>query len=114
MKDNFELVFYVPTSVSDDTNYDIDSSLVNRRGIYKDTHLSTKKYTDYQLRPNVCVALAVAPELFNPKHAKICLSNIDTILMEKNCMGIKTLDPADKDYNGNYFNSDDSHGWNYH
>lgn len=29
-------------------------------------------------------------------------------------MGIKTLDPNDKDYNGNYFNNDASHGYNYH
>jgi glycogen debranching enzyme len=29
-------------------------------------------------------------------------------------MGIKTLDPSDKKYNGNYDNSDDSCGWNYH
>jgi glycogen debranching enzyme len=34
--------------------------------------------------------------------------------MEKNCMGIKTLDPKDKQYNGDYVNSDASHGWNYH
>ena len=29
-------------------------------------------------------------------------------------MGIKTLDPKDKQYNGDYVNSDSSHGWNYH
>jgi len=34
--------------------------------------------------------------------------------MERGCMGIKTLDPKDKKYNGDYINSDDSHGWNYH
>ena len=29
-------------------------------------------------------------------------------------MGIKTLDPKDKQYNGDYVNSDATHGWNYH
>ena len=34
--------------------------------------------------------------------------------MEQGCMGIKTLDPQDNSYNGNYVNSDDTDGWNYH
>ena len=29
-------------------------------------------------------------------------------------MGIKTLDPSDKNYNGDYIGSDASNGWNYH
>ena len=29
-------------------------------------------------------------------------------------MGIKTLDPKDKNYNGDYVNSDDTAGFNYH
>lgn len=114
MKANFEHLFYIPTSPSEDQSYQVAKNLVNRRGIYKDTHLSSHKYTDYQLRPNVCVALAVAPDLFDPDHAKICLEKIDMILMEPNCMGIKTLDPSDRNYNGDYVNSDHTHGWNYH
>jgi glycogen debranching enzyme len=34
--------------------------------------------------------------------------------MEKGCMGMKTLDPKDRNYNGDYINSDLSCGWNYH
>jgi len=40
--------------------------------------------------------MSYAPELFDPEHAKVCLENVANILMEKNCMGIKTLDPRDK------------------
>jgi glycogen debranching enzyme len=58
--------------------------------------------------------MSYAPELFEQEHAAICLQNVADILMEKNCMGIKTLDPKDKQYNGDYVNSDASHGWNYH
>jgi glycogen debranching enzyme len=29
-------------------------------------------------------------------------------------MGIKTLDPEDYNYRGDYVNDDGSHGWNYH
>jgi hypothetical protein len=40
--------------------------------------------------------MSYAPELFEQEHAVICLQNVADILMEKNCMGIKTLDPKDK------------------
>ena len=58
--------------------------------------------------------MAVASEMFDSEHAKVCLDHVATSLMEHGCMGIKTLDPADKQYNGNYVNSDTSHGFNYH
>jgi glycogen debranching enzyme len=58
--------------------------------------------------------MSYAPELFDPSHAEECLTVVEKVLMEKDCMGIKTLDPTDKNYNGDYINSDDSHGWNYH
>lgn len=51
MKSNFERFFYV-------TNND-SSQYVNRRGIIKDTYGSTQGYTDYQLRPNFTITLAV-------------------------------------------------------
>lgn len=58
--------------------------------------------------------MSYAPELFDPAHAKICLEHMGNILMEKGCMGIKTLDPKDRQYNGDYDNSDNTHGFNYH
>ena len=58
--------------------------------------------------------MSYAPELFDKAHAAHCLEVIGSTLMEHGCMGIKTLDPTDKNYNGDYVNSDSSHGWNYH
>lgn len=114
IKSNFERCFYVPLSEDEDQNYVIDRKLIGRRGIYKDVFGSTHKYTDYQLRPNLCVAMAYAPDLFEADHARKCIEIVENVLMEKNCMGIKTLDPKDKNYRGDYINSDDSQGWNYH
>ena len=114
MKEHFERCFWVPESPSEDHQHDIDKTLVNRRGIYKDVYGSADRYTDYQLRCNIPIAMSYAPELFDRKHAQVCLNNIANILMEKGCMGIKTLDPKDRNYNGDYINSDDTAGWNYH
>jgi len=32
----------------------------------------------------------------------------------KDQLGLKTLDPKDKNYDGDYVNSDEKHGFNYH
>ena len=66
IKDNFEKCFWVPQEAKDDDNYDINKQFVHRRGIYKDVYRSTCQYADYQLRPNVCIAMSYAPELFDP------------------------------------------------
>lgn len=58
--------------------------------------------------------MAVAPSLFTKEHAEGCLKLIEEVLMAPGCMGMKTLDPSDKQYRGDYFNSDWSHGHNYH
>lgn len=34
--------------------------------------------------------------------------------MTEGVMGIKTLDPVDLNYNGDYINSDATNGFNYH
>jgi glycogen debranching enzyme len=58
--------------------------------------------------------MSYAPDLFDNENARICIKKVEEVLMERDCMGIKTLDPSDKNYNGNYVNSDASRGWNYH
>ena len=78
---------------------------INRRGIYKDSYGSSAGYTDYQLRPNVAVAMTVAPELFALRRARRCLDTMRTALLGG--MGMRTLDPADMQYRPSYDNSND-------
>lgn len=53
---------------------------MNRRGIWKDVVGATHPWTCYQLRPNVSVAMAIAPELFEVNAAKQCLAVIDEVM----------------------------------
>jgi glycogen debranching enzyme len=118
IKANFERAFYVPRTPEEDKDYDVNTKIVNRRGIYKDLYRSGKEYEDYQLRPNFPVAMSVAPDLFNAEHALYALQMCDRILLGP--QGMKTLDPADLNYRGYYINSEDStdfhtsKGRNYH
>lgn len=119
LQENFERNFYIPITPDKDKDYNIErKELINRRGIYKDTFGSSVAFCDFQLRPNLCIAMSVAPELFNPDHARICLEMVKKILVGP--IGIKTLDPSDWAYRGVYDNGNDStdphtaHGFNYH
>lgn len=114
----FEPHFWIPQDPSFDSKYVIDSKVVNQRGIYKDIFGSASVYADYQLRPNQCVAMVVAPELFDPSHVLIALEQIETKLLGP--LGMKTLDSSDWKYRGDYINGIDStdyntsRGFNYH
>lgn len=118
IKANFERTFYVPRTAEEDGDYDVNPAIINRRGIYKDLYRSGKEYEDYQLRPNFPVAMAVAPDLFDPEHALYALQMADRVLLGP--QGMKTLDPSDLNYRGYYINSEDStdfhtsKGRNYH
>ncbi|KAF2405429.1 hypothetical protein EJ06DRAFT_525945 [Trichodelitschia bisporula] len=118
IKGAFERCYYIPRSKDEDSAYDIDSKIVNRRGIYKDLYRSGKPYEDYQLRPNFPIAMVVAPDLFDPAKALYALSLADSAL--RGPTGMATLDPSDLNYRPNYINSDDSDdfhiakGRNYH
>ncbi|KAH6709101.1 putative glycogen debranching enzyme [Leptodontidium sp. MPI-SDFR-AT-0119] len=118
IKANFEKCYYVPLDAKDDKTYDVNTPIVNRRGIYKDLYKSGKEYEDYQLRANFPIAMTVAPDLFDPKQALHALTVADKVL--RGPTGMATLDPADLNYRPYYNNSEDStdfatsKGRNYH
>ncbi|KAB8336651.1 hypothetical protein FH972_020962 [Carpinus fangiana] len=118
IKDNFERCYFVPLDASEDGQYDVNTGMINRRGIYKDLYRSGVEWQDYQLRPNAPIAMTVAPDLFSPEKALHALSVIDKNL--RGPTGMATLDPSDLNYRPNYINSDDSDdfrtakGRNYH
>ncbi|XP_027196486.2 glycogen debranching enzyme [Dermatophagoides pteronyssinus] len=107
---NFEKYFYI----DDDCN----DQYINRRNIYKDTVGSTIQWMDYQLRPNFLIAMVIAPKMFNELNAQKALDIVSKTLVGP--LGLKTLDPSDWTYRGDYDNSNDSndpsiaHGFNYH
>lgn len=120
IKRNFERCYYVPLDSAEDKHHDINSSVVNRRGIYKDVYGSGagREWADYQFRCNFPIAMTVAPELFDENHALVALKAADEIL--RGPLGMKTLDPVDMQYRPVYDNSNDStdpsvaKGLNYH
>ncbi|KAG6868797.1 hypothetical protein C0993_010427, partial [Termitomyces sp. T159_Od127] len=117
---SFEKCYYVPLDPLDDPQYAVNSSLINRRGIYKDVYGSGpgREWSDYQFRPNFTIAMTVAPELFDHKRALGALKLADDVL--RGPLGMKTLDPLDLQYRPDYDNSNDStdpsiaKGLNYH
>ncbi|KAK5091353.1 bifunctional 4-alpha-glucanotransferase/amylo-alpha-1,6-glucosidase [Lithohypha guttulata] len=118
IKSSFERCYWVPANASEDSDFDVDSNIVNRRGIYKDLYKSGKPYEDYQLRCNFPIAMTVAPDLFTPERALIALKIADEAL--RGPTGMATLDPSDMNYRPYYNNSEDStdfatsKGRNYH
>ncbi|CAJ1356503.1 unnamed protein product [Effrenium voratum] len=111
IQNNFERLFWIDPD---------EKGGAQVAGIYRDTLGASRKWQDTQLRPNFCIAMVVAPELFLPEHAKMALRTAASRLIGPMALGMCTLDPADKEYRGDYHNDNDSadiaiaHGWNYH
>lgn len=105
---------------SEDAKFNVNTALVNRRGIYKDVYGSGagREWSDYQFRPNFPIAMTVAPELFDVTSALGALKIADKVL--RGPLGMKTLDPIDLQYRPIYDNANDStdpaiaKGLNYH
>ncbi|KAI4130739.1 MAG: hypothetical protein LQ338_001575 [Usnochroma carphineum] len=118
LQENFERCYYIPVDAGEDGSYDVNPSVINRRGIYKDVYRSGKEYEEYQLRPNFPIAMTVAPQLFTPEKALGAVEMADKYL--RGPTGMATLDPSDLKYRPYYINSEDStdfstaKGRNYH
>ena len=84
IKENFEPNFWIDPEDR--------QKLVNKKSIYKDSFGATSEWQDYQLRPNFVISMAVAPDLFNPDHARAALDVVESLLRAP--LGMKTLDPS--------------------
>ncbi|KAF4518496.1 hypothetical protein B566_EDAN009696 [Ephemera danica] len=97
---NFERHFWVSSTPAPER--EPRPELIHRRGVYKDSHGATQPWADFQLRPNFTIAMVAT----------------ETVLLGP--LGMKTLDPADWAYCGDYDNSNDgtdskvAQGFNYH
>lgn len=111
IQENFEKNYFVP----------IEKDRIS--GYYKDNLGSSVSGSDFQVRPNMCIAMAVAPELFDRNNVLSALDVVQKELMPglgTSQIGIKTLNDGDNAYRGFYENSNDSsdyyiaHGYSYH
>ena len=89
---NFEQNYYVIRNLPNERS----PELINKEHIYKDTFNSGHPWTDYQLRCNYPITMAVAPELFDVKHAWGALQIARVKLLGP--LGMATLDPDDWTY----------------
>eukprot|EP00762_Andalucia_godoyi_P005029 ANDGO_01455.mRNA.1 Glycogen debranching enzyme len=112
MRSHFDSWFFVDEQCA--------SGAVHKRGIYRDVvGCVSSPWAEYQLRPNACLAMSVAPELFVQEHARTHLEWTRTKLVYRN-FAISTLDVDDWNYRPLYRNAVDSNdystalGFNYH
>eukprot|EP01017_Pseudomicrothorax_dubius_P022918 TRINITY_DN2467_c0_g4_i2.p1 TRINITY_DN2467_c0_g4~~TRINITY_DN2467_c0_g4_i2.p1 ORF type:complete len:791 (+),score=167.00 TRINITY_DN2467_c0_g4_i2:1-2373(+) len=114
IQDNFERLYFVPSEARSQLQPH------QRKTVYRDVIGATDEKEVYRLRPNVCVAMSVASELFVHEHAVECLKIIQENLVEERSLGIKTLYPQDPLYVSYYdYNDDTTHfkvaqGFSYH
>lgn len=80
IEDNFEKHFWIPEDSQEWKNYAIEGKFVQQKGIYKDIFGCSKPQSDYQLRPNFVIAMAVSPSMFNEEHGRIALGKVEANL----------------------------------
>ena len=116
IKENFDNHFWIGSKAG--AQIESNPQYVNRTGLYKDSVGSGQGWTDYQLRPNQVISLALAQDILHPEYVRVALDTLVTRLLGP--LGLATLDPEDWAYRGDYDNSDQSrdktvaHGANYH
>ena len=108
-----------------------EDNFFTKNNIYKDfisfnnKNIDNKKY-EYQLRPNLLIAMYISPELFTTRNVIKVIENVENFLIRnkeeengENIIGIKTLDKTDDEYCGTYNKKDTSNyfsscGFNLH
>ena len=89
--------------------------------MYKDVTNSPIVEEEYRLRPNALIAISLAPELFDKKHALSYLANVEKYLLHDKSIGVATLASFHESLYSTYYDNDDhsdiarlSHGYSYH
>ncbi|CAD8195435.1 unnamed protein product [Paramecium pentaurelia] len=99
---HFEKSYYIPIDSSYYNEYQVVEKYVRRKGIYRDIFKCSKPRSEYQLRPNSCIAIALAPELFQKNHVVHHLALIESNLLSPSSLGLSTLDPIASEYSAKY------------
>ena len=68
---SFERHFWIPEDAAEDGSYAMGGATPWVRGMYKDCLGCHDEWCMLQLRPNQAIAMAVAPSLFDPDHARV-------------------------------------------
>ena len=102
IKQNFEKSFWVG-SKNQNTQHD---------NLYKDYISDDNNLKhEFQLRPNVLISIATSPELFDRKHAINFIKLVEKYLIVNNCIGVRTLDYTDNEYDGIYDANNDGNDY---
>eukprot|EP00826_Nyctotherus_ovalis_P021416 TRINITY_DN16908_c0_g1_i1.p1 TRINITY_DN16908_c0_g1~~TRINITY_DN16908_c0_g1_i1.p1 ORF type:complete len:527 (+),score=127.43 TRINITY_DN16908_c0_g1_i1:90-1583(+) len=106
--DSFEKHFWIPDTSDAKIleEHKVDERAAKEKGIYRDVLGCSELSAEYCFRPNFIIAMAVAPEMFNPEHAQEAIARVSNELITKTSLGIKSLHPKDEKYRPKYDNRD--------
>ena len=114
IRQNFDKHFWVGSKAG--AEVEPHPELVNSVNIFKDSLGSSGQFTDYQLRCNYVIPLAICPDISS--HGRPALQTVTDLLLGP--LGLATLHSGDWAYRGEYDNSNQSsdpsiaQGANYH